>query len=190
MPINTNIEEITLLTKQLKENSQQHSPRHPSEHNEMRIPRDENGNLLSYGSVYHTIGMCQPCLYHPSRTCNFQTKCLYCHYEHNEEWFQKKGTSSLSATMRERQEALMFIDPTYGTAMIDDADIQSDLHCFLSHTPSYEAKILETNVDNDGVDENQLFDTQSFTALNVQEPPSAKSDSNGLHNLSTFFHLR
>eukprot|EP01066_Platyproteum_vivax_P014744 Platyproteum_vivax@DN6592_c0_g1_i4.p1 len=48
------------------------------------IPRDENGAMLSVGSIPHTNGTCKPCVFafHASKPCLNGVNCGFCHYHH------------------------------------------------------------------------------------------------------------
>jgi hypothetical protein len=50
-----------------------------------RIPRDEDGNLLSAGSIYHDEGTCKPCVFFNSdkgKSCENGIYCRFCHFKH------------------------------------------------------------------------------------------------------------
>lgn len=48
------------------------------------IPRDEAGELLSYGSINHARGECKACVFYhnPTNACTNGPRCLFCHYPH------------------------------------------------------------------------------------------------------------
>jgi len=65
------------------------SPRTPesglSEDELMRlVPRDEQGKMLSIGSVGHEEGTCKPCVfaYNENKPCGNGLRCSFCHYQH------------------------------------------------------------------------------------------------------------
>eukprot|EP00928_Gymnodinium_smaydae_P072051 TRINITY_DN5548_c0_g2_i1.p1 TRINITY_DN5548_c0_g2~~TRINITY_DN5548_c0_g2_i1.p1 ORF type:complete len:217 (-),score=33.27 TRINITY_DN5548_c0_g2_i1:406-1056(-) len=43
------------------------------------IPKDEDGELTSVGSVLHETGSCMPCLFFMKTTCRKKFHCRYCH---------------------------------------------------------------------------------------------------------------
>ncbi|CEL98788.1 unnamed protein product [Vitrella brassicaformis CCMP3155] len=49
-----------------------------------RIPRDDNGNLLSVGSMapLHDEGICKPCAFVHTKGCRNGFLCLFCHHPH------------------------------------------------------------------------------------------------------------
>lgn len=48
-----------------------------------RIPRNENFELSSVGSIGHGTGDCTPCAYWFKRICKYSISCHYCHFSHN-----------------------------------------------------------------------------------------------------------
>lgn len=50
-----------------------------------RIPRDEDGQLLSAGSIHHHDGTCKPCVFFNSekgKQCENGIYCRFCHFKH------------------------------------------------------------------------------------------------------------
>ena len=43
------------------------------------VPRAENGELASVGSIYHHTGACAPCTYWFKSSCKYSIGCRYCH---------------------------------------------------------------------------------------------------------------
>jgi len=49
-----------------------------------RVPRDEEGELTSVGSILHARGTCKPCVFAHSerKACKSGASCTFCHFEH------------------------------------------------------------------------------------------------------------
>jgi hypothetical protein len=49
-----------------------------------QVPKDENGNVCSVGSIPHASGACKPCVFANSerKVCQNGLECLFCHLPH------------------------------------------------------------------------------------------------------------
>merc|ERR1719473_2224386 len=49
-----------------------------------RVPHDENGTLMSIGSIAHEAGTCKPCVfaYNAKKACANGIRCSFCHFVH------------------------------------------------------------------------------------------------------------
>lgn len=49
-----------------------------------RVPKDEDGNVYSVGSIPHDTGVCKPCVFANSerKSCQNGIECLFCHLPH------------------------------------------------------------------------------------------------------------
>jgi len=85
----------------------------------MQIPRNEEGNLTSVGSICHTENdkpTCSPCLFWFRTTCVKAIGCTFCHYPHNG---QKHKRIRPSKDTRQRRR-----DEYANAAAADDAPQQ------------------------------------------------------------------
>jgi len=62
------------------------------------VPRDEDGNLTSKGSLLHDRGTCTPCLFvHRNVGCHNGILCTFCHFPH-----KRRGKARLCKDKRDR----------------------------------------------------------------------------------------
>lgn len=47
------------------------------------IPHDEEGYMMSLGSILHAVDSCKPCAFWRRGTCHKKELCTYCHFEHD-----------------------------------------------------------------------------------------------------------
>ncbi|CEL92468.1 unnamed protein product [Vitrella brassicaformis CCMP3155] len=67
------------------------------------IPRDEDGNLTSIGSIEHAKdpSKCQPCLFHHRQGCTNGLACRFCHFPHTP---RKKSRASKRKRLRQKAQ--------------------------------------------------------------------------------------
>jgi len=69
---------------QLRPQEREPESQEPLESILARVPRDQDGQPLSLGSVRHALGDCRPCAYFANRhrPCENGVRCSFCHFQH------------------------------------------------------------------------------------------------------------
>lgn len=163
------------------------------------IPKDEYGNLLSIGSIYHASGLCQPCAFNKNSTCFNKSQCLFCHYDHDENFYDQKRAFSLSSTLRQRQVTLMNVDPSCTSFRPSDEQLVQGLQPWLFQMDSPEYGNKENNAPNgvyyrsNLVDENFMINTQNVICNNSDRLSIEKDNNSRFKNkrdlLKEFFYF-
>lgn len=54
-----------------------------------QIPRNDQGQLASLGSIRHASGKCSPCIFWFNSSCMKGLSCTYCHFKHKGQKFKR-----------------------------------------------------------------------------------------------------
>jgi hypothetical protein len=70
-----------------------------------RIPRDQNGNFTSIGSIYHACNQCKPCVFahNAEKACANGIACEFCHFYHEP---RKRTRASKKKRIERKTKAL------------------------------------------------------------------------------------
>lgn len=90
------------------------------------VPRDDQGVLLSLGSVWHLMNpqgsFCKPCGFYRKNKCYRLQKCLYCHFDHAEGSYSTGyRTQTKAKARRERRKRLA------NAAQVQDEEDDADI---------------------------------------------------------------
>ncbi|KAF4701044.1 hypothetical protein FOZ62_029868 [Perkinsus olseni] len=88
----------------------------------MSIPHDpETDEVLSCGSIPHSLGTCRPCVFarNLGRPCQYGHACLYCHYQHETKKRVRK-------TRKQRAEAKLLSSAQQLSSDIETLDDEDD----------------------------------------------------------------
>jgi len=77
------------------------------------IPRTEDGQLASLGSISHESGTCTPCAYWVNGTCKYNISCNFCHFVHASTK-NKRTRPSKAMRMRHLRRVAKANDETVG----------------------------------------------------------------------------
>eukprot|EP00747_Dinoflagellata_sp_TGD_P214258 gnl/TRDRNA2_/TRDRNA2_87143_c0_seq1.p1 gnl/TRDRNA2_/TRDRNA2_87143_c0~~gnl/TRDRNA2_/TRDRNA2_87143_c0_seq1.p1 ORF type:complete len:413 (-),score=64.13 gnl/TRDRNA2_/TRDRNA2_87143_c0_seq1:46-1284(-) len=143
------------------------------------IPRNDEGEISSVGSIRHHEGDCTPCLFWFRNNCAKGVQCNYCHFRHKDQ--RNKRIRPSKKTRQLMREAADDAQDTALTAM--QAHIAAELHV---HRASYPPALEEHSLPVQVAGELKAYNTalQMKALQKLQTAPKAgvqKIDRLGRH---------